>query len=318
MKKLFLTGATGLVGGAILRYFHDAGWYVVVGTSTSELKALAPDIEIVEFQLDPTWNNANLEAVISDCDAVIHSAAIIPAALPKTPKGVQSEEWSNLFSFNSEGSFRLMDLAVKANIRSFINISTLAMFDSGETLFHEDLKPSSNNLYGLSKQVSELEADYFHRISGTDFFNLRIVAPYGFGSRVKAVTPLFVEKALNGQPLQLMGTGNREQVFTYVADIAAACDLAIEGGRPGTYNIAGPRTVTMTELANTVVKLVPNTDSKVIYSGDPDPGEGQSRRVSIEKAQRELNYNPKFDIADGLAEMIRTIQIPLSPLVGIE
>jgi dTDP-glucose 4,6-dehydratase len=310
MKTVFITGATGLIGGAVLRDFHANGWKTIIGSSRANISPVAENVETAAYQLDPQWDMSLLAETIGRSDVIIHTAAVIPAALGNLDDATRAKKLSNLYTFNAEGTYRLMELASSLGVDTFINMSGINMFGPDESVYDEELTPRSVNPYGLSKQISEIHAEYFNRNFDSNFFSFRVVAPYGYGYQIKAVLALFVERAMSDKDLELMGTGAREQVFTYIDDVAYACQLAIERGKPGTYNITGPGAITMKELADTIVKLLPNTKAKVVYRNQPDPNEGQTRIVPLTKATEGLGYSPKFDIAAGLQSMIRDIQNP--------
>jgi nucleoside-diphosphate-sugar epimerase len=314
MKTVLITGATGLIGGAILRHFHAAGWKTIIGSSRTDISPVAKNVETIEYQLNPQWEMEPLTEVIDRSDVIIHAAAVIPAAISKLGEAAKAKELSNLYSFNAEGTYRLMELVSSLGVGTFVNMSGINMFGPDEGVYGEELTPQAVNPYGLSKQISEIHAEYFNRISDSNFFNFRVVAPYGYGYQIKAVLALFVERAMSDNNLELMGTGAREQVFTYVDDVAYACQLAIEGGKPGTYNITGPGAITMKTLADTIIELLPNSKAKVVYNNQPDPNEGQTRSVPLAKAYKGLGFTPKFDIASGLQSMIQEMQNPPAAL----
>jgi nucleoside-diphosphate-sugar epimerase len=309
MKTLFLTGARGLIGNAVLRHFVDAGWSVIVGCSGAARGSM-DRIAVVAFDLADVTGEA-LEEAISKSDAVIHCAAQRPyAELAGTSGGARS-----IYAGNSQGTYDLMEVAARRRVQKFIFMSGVNLYAKPPDLFTEDLPPSPADAYALSKLAGENAAGLFGRTSSTQFFVLRISAPYGAGFTVKAVVPTFVSRALAGQPLQLQGSGLRQQVFTYAADIARACMRAIECENPGTYNIAGAEPVTMQQLAIAVVKAVGGSDVAIEYTGNPDPNEGTRRRVSLERARSLLGWQPAFGIDDGLACMVAEMRNPPRPLL---
>jgi len=306
MKTLLLTGATGLVGGGVLRRFCGSGWRVIMATSTSNVVSNHPLIELISFNLDAVAGNDLMKKAMTRVDAVVHAAGLLPSSgLLNTREGR-----NKLYTLNSQGSYELMEMAANSGVEDFIFISTANMFNSKAEEIHEQLLPEPNNEYELSKIFGEMVADFFGRISSKRFYSLRISAPYGYGWSARAVIPIFLERASVGKPLKLYGTGKREQTFTHVDDIASACEDALNSGCDGTYNIAGPTVVTMVELAEAILNAFPNTKSYIEYTGKADPGESVKRRVLIDKAQREIGYRPTYNIVDGILETVATSSNP--------
>jgi UDP-glucose 4-epimerase len=135
---------------------------------------------------------------------------------------------------------------------------------------------------------------------GVSFTSLRICAPYGPGQEARTVMNLFIEKAIEDAPLLYHGSGERRQDFTYVDDVAEAISLAAEGGPGGIFNIATGRPVTMKQLAELVVDSVEGCTSVVQPSGEEDPQEQETALFSIEKARKDLGWEPKTSLKAGL------------------
>lgn len=304
-RRLVLTGARGLVGDAVLRHFHDLGWHVTAACSGNAQSA-SSRISVVPFDLATASASRELEKAVAECDAIIHSAAILPSSgFLKTSEGTR-----DLYLKNSQGTFDLMAMAARLGVKQFIFLSSANLYAQPPDMISEDIVPSPSDAYMLSKAAGEGIAGMFGQTSKTRFYTLRIAAPYGARFTAKAVIPTFVTRALAGQTLQLMGSGSREQVFTYVGDIARACMAAVDGeAPPGPYNIAGPGPVTMTELADAVARAVGGT-AEITYSGEPDPNEGAKRRISIARAKQYLGWEPFYDLDRGLAEMVAEMRSP--------
>jgi UDP-glucose 4-epimerase len=309
VRTLLLTGARGLIGDAVLRYFRAAGWRIVAACSGA-VRGAVDGITAVPFNLGMV-SGEPLESALSACDAVVHGAALRPSAGTTAPAATARD----LYVKNGQGTFGLMEMAARHRVRSFIFISGVNLFGQPPELISEDVPPSPVDVYMLSKLAGEMAADFFNRTSKTQFYTLRTSAPYGARFTTKAVIPTFVTRAMAGQPLQLMGSGRREQVFTYVDDIARACLLAINADAPGVYNIAGGAPTTMMELAEAVVRAVGETGAAIEFTKAPDPNDGARRRVSIARAKRNLGWEPEYDIDRGLARMVEEIRVPPEPLL---
>jgi UDP-glucose 4-epimerase len=309
-RRLVLTGARGMVGNALLRHFHDLGWHVTAACSGAA-RGTSNRVSVVPFDLGAQKPDAELEKAVAAADAVIHSAALLPSSgLLKTPEGAH-----DLYHKNSQGSFDLMALAARHGVGRFVFLSSANLYSQPPDEIREDIQPTPSDAYMLSKLAGEDAAAMFGRASHTRFYALRIAAPYGAGFTAKAVIPIFVTRALAGQPLELMGSGGREQVFTYVRDIASACEAAITADAPsGPYNIAGPGPATMTELAQAVKRAVGGA-VEISYSGVADPNEGAKRRISISRASEHLGWQPRYDLDRGLTDMVTDIRNPPAPLL---
>lgn len=307
--RVLVTGATGLVGRAVLDHLLARAAAVTMATSTPGVVPRAPRLSVVPFRLDDPVLAPETERALAGCDAVVHAAAVIPspADLMDRTAGLA------VYRRNLAGTTVLMEAAAAASVRSFVYISALNLFPPSAGLVTEETLPAPPNLYVQSKLCGEGVAAQLDRLGPTRFASLRISAPYGPFYRIRAVIPTFVENALAGRPLRLAGTGERRQLFTCAEDVAVACRLCIERTASGVFNIAGARPVSMRELAETVLAVAPDRGSRIKVSGSPDPDGGRHRRASLERARVELGFVPAFDIADGLRAMIAAIEKPSPP-----
>jgi|GEM_PF-506480 len=313
LKTVLITGATGLIGGDILRYFRSINWKVIMATSTKNVVSMDKGIRIIPFNLSDIADNFLFDANFEQIDAVIHAAALIS----------KGHKWGHhnerqAFLDNIAGTFKLIEQSVKCKVKQFIYISGTNIYEQLDQEMLETSTPKPANYYLLSKWFGEEIANFFERQDSTKLCNLRISAPYGPGYRNKSVIPILVERALNGENLELWGTGSREQVFTYVRDISRACKMVIEKEISGTFNITGPGPVSMFDLATTILQVIKNTGSKIIFKEKQDPNEGMRRRISIEAAKTVFNYMPLFDVSAGIADMISIIIEKPQPLYYID
>lgn len=284
-----------------------------MATSTQGVMSLDERIRVVPFALSSVAENSVLDANMPNVDAVVHSAALLPYSIDlNNPVLVRK-----LFFENIMGTFDLAERVVSYGIRHFILISATNLFQPDLEIVDERAQAAPIDIYRLSKWFCE-EITVFFGKNNAGFCALRVSAPYGPNYKTKAVIPTFVERALDGMELNLWGGGLREQTFTYVQDIASACERVIERDVSGVYNIAGPRSVTMKELAEIILQVVGNTGAKIAYTGKFDPSEAIRRQIPIDRASLEFGYVPQYDLYKGIAEMVTQLKNPLPPLYIIE
>src|SRR5690606_36977154 len=93
--------------------------------------------------------------------------------------------------------------------------------------------------YGLTKVAAEDLCRVYAR-SGVETVTLRYFTIFGPGQRPDMAFARFIDAALSGRELAILGDGRQIRDFTYVDDAVAATIAAAEHGTPGAaYNIAG-------------------------------------------------------------------------------
>src|ERR1044072_7217384 len=106
--------------------------------------------------------------------------------------------------------------------------------------------------------------------------------------RAQLVMPIFMKKALAGEPLTVMGDGLQYRNFIYVEDLADAHVRVLERGATGTFHLEGARDVSILELAQGVNRLVPGAAG--ITHTEARPGDYQGRLVSSQHALEVLDW----------------------------
>jgi hypothetical protein len=112
------------------------------------------------------------------------------------------------------------------------------------------------------------------------------------------VLPIFVRKALAGEPLTVTGDGLQHRKFIYVEDLAAGHVLALdEAGKSQTFNLDGTEKVTILQIAETALKL---TGSKMpVEHGPARPGDYGGVEVSSQHVKNVLGWEPRMNWEDG-------------------
>jgi len=120
MKKIFITGASGFIGGAITRKLAKDNWILAMARSASSID------KVQKLGARPIMASLeNVEAsMLKECDMVIHCAAYVE------PYGT----YQQFADVNVEGTRRLLEAAKKAKVKRFIFIGTEAALFTGEDL----------------------------------------------------------------------------------------------------------------------------------------------------------------------------------------
>lgn len=168
------------------------------------------------------------------------------------------------------------------------------------TPFHLD---GAGHIYTSTKMAAEMLCHNYNQLYGVPFTVLRYGIPYGPRMREALLIPVFIKKALNGEPLTVAGDGKQFRKFVHVSDLARAHVLAMdEVAVNQTYNLEGPREVTVLELAERLRVLV-GLHLKIAFVPTRQ-GDFGGRDVSGDKAARELGWRPEIDFVHGLEDTL--------------
>lgn len=122
----------------------------------------------------------------------------------------------------------------------------------------------------------------------------------------------FIVQALRGVDITIYGDGLQTRSFCYVDDMTDAFMRMMNSPAAitGPVNVGNPQEFTMLELAETVLRLC-GSKSGIVYKTLPQDDPRQ-RRPDISQARAKLGWEPKVNLADGLAETIRYFRRALS------
>ena len=161
----------------------------------------------------------------------------------------------------------------------------------------------AGHIYTSSKIASEMICHNYHQLYGVSITVLRYGIPYGPRMREELLIPVFLKKALTGEPLTISGKGDQFRKFVYVSDLARAHLLAMnERAQNETYNLEGSRRVTVLEVAEGIRRLV--GDQVRIEFTPERAGDFGGKDVIAEKARVELAWEPTIEFEEGLRRTV--------------
>jgi UDP-glucose 4-epimerase len=284
--KVCILGAAGFIGKALVGRLDSLGFDLrccdrrggKVGNVRIETVDLANGDEFSEWMTR------------GEPDLIIHLAAQLPSSAADKDIDVIANNFTidrNVYDFVREGDSRL------------IFASSCAVYGGSEIPWREDALLAPDSPYGISKTMGEM---MFRSCPGLNLTVLRISAPFGTDNPRHTVVNIFMERALKGKTLYLYGDGTREQDFVYIEDVCEAFVSAAKKKRPDTYNIASGQSVSMKELASSIVAIT-KSKSKVEFADKADPENGRVVKIEVGKAKLSLGFDASGSLKRGLDRM---------------
>jgi UDP-glucose 4-epimerase len=134
------------------------------------------------------------------------------------------------------------------------------------------------------------------------FTILRYGIPYGPRARPGAVVPIFVKKALQGEPLTIAGDGLQFRKFVYVEDLAEGNVLALKSvAENKIYNLEGSEKVSIRQIAETIQKILGKVEIKFV---EGRPGDFSGKEISNRRALEDLGWEPRVSFEEGVRRYI--------------
>lgn len=165
--------------------------------------------------------------------------------------------------------------------------------------------PIQKSMYAMTKKAIEGVANTYHSLYGVQSIGLRFFTVYGTIGRPDMSYYKFAKAIVKGETIQLYNYGDMRRDFTFVDDIVNGIvkSLAKNVENPRVYNLGRghPR-----KLGDMISILEMNLEQKAITEGVPTPGgEVLVTFADIYRARKELCYEPKIDLEDGLKRFVK-------------
>lgn len=309
-KKIFLTGGAGFIGTKICNLLYkDNEILIYDNLNRNSIKNTdllnEKNIKLVEGDI---LNYSLLKSTIDEFkpNIVIHLAAVagIETVIKNPVKTMK---------VNMIGTYNVLE-ALKddvANIDRFIDFSTSEVF--GSYAYKADESNTTNLApvgearwtYSVSKLAGEHLAHSYHKEYGLPIVSVRPFNIYGPGQVGEGAIHQFVIRAIKNEQIQIHGDGDQIRSWCYVEDFVNGIMLCLEKEEAvgNTFNIGNPRgTITIAMLAQ-IIKDIAKSTSEIVYV-PKNYVDVELRIPSIEKAQKLLGYEAKYDLPLGLEKTI--------------
>lgn len=301
--KILITGGAGFIGSHIVDACVNKGWQVVVVDNliTGKKENLNPkskfyNVDITDFKkLEEIFKKEKPEIVN-------HHAAQIDVR-----KSVANPQYDA--EVNIIGSLNLLELSVRYGVKKFIFAS------SGGTIYGEcqGKKPPKESSpvapespYGCAKLAVEYYMGYYDKVYGLKTVSLRYSNVYGprqdpFGEA--GVVAIFTNRMLKKDKVFIYGDGEQLRDFIYVEDVVTAnLTCMTKEVVSKIYNIGTQKATSVNTLFRILSKLT-DYNEKPIYN-PPRKGELFKSYLDISKAKKELSWQPKVKLQDGLRKVV--------------
>lgn len=192
-------------------------------------------------------------------------------------------------------------------IEKFVLASSSSVYGDAEQLpTSEDALPRPISPYGVTKLAGEQLCFLYARQYGLRVMALRYFSVYGPRQRPDMAMHIFIDAILRGNPIRVFGDGAQTREMTFIEDIVRANLLALQATNgsanhvPRVYNIGGGSRSTINAILETLGEIA-NTQLHLDYQ-PAAAGDHRHGAADISRAQRDLGYEPRVSLEEGLRQ----------------
>jgi dTDP-glucose 4,6-dehydratase len=327
MKTILVTGGAGFIGGNFVHFLLSLQQPLQVInldalTYAGNLDTLQP--------LEKHPNHHFVQGKIQDHDLIFSlferfrpDAVVNFAAESHVDRSIDGP--AEFIDTNIGGTFNLLECAKEhwkslateeASSFRFLHVSTDEVYGSlgSEGMFTESTPYAPNSPYSASKAASDHLVRAWHHTYGLPVLTTNCSNNYGPYQFPEKLIPLFIQKALAGEPLPIYGDGSNVRDWLYVEDHCRAIWRVLESGTPGeVYNVGGNNEMSNLEVVDTLCNLldemVPDSEfrphSQLKAFVNDRPGHDQRYAIDAGKLERELGWTPKETFKTGLRKTVQ-------------
>jgi len=308
-RPALVTGATGLVGGWLVRRLVEAGADVVclvrdwIPQSELMRAGLIDKIKVVRGDV---CDQSLMERTLGEyeVDTIIHLAA-------QTIVGVANRNPVSTFEANIAGTWSLLEASRRSpTVKQIVVASSDKAYGDHEILpYSEEAPLQGKHPYDVSKSCADLIAQAYGKTYNLPVAITRCGNFYGGGDlNWNRIVPGTIRSVLRGQHPVIRSDGQFVRDYFYVEDGAAA-NMALAEGladkpelRGQGFNFSNEIQVTVLELVRRILELM---DSNL----EPDvrneaTNEIRHQYLSAAKAKSMLGWQPRFTFDEGLRRTI--------------
>ena len=302
-KRILVTGGAGFLGNQLCRRLLNEGNEVIcldnffTGDKQNIIDLLPnPFFELIRHDVQ--------EPISLEVDEIYNLAC------PASPPHYQYDPVDTTRT-SVLGAINMLDIAKKCNAK-ILQASTSEVY--GDPEIHPQPESYRGNVsttgiracYDEGKRCAETLFFDYQRQYGVKIKVIRIFNTYGpyMNPDDGRVVSNFIVQALKGKDITIYGNGTQSRSFQYVDDLIEGMIKLMNSKDDfaGPVNIGNPDEFTMLELAQKVIELT-GSKSKLVYRDLPQDDPLQ-RQPIIDLAKKELDWEPKIKLEDGLVKTI--------------
>lgn len=298
-RSIFITGASGFIGANLIRKLlkEDADVHILIRTKKIpwRLKEISDYITI---------HNGDLTNFSSLKKALIKAQPIYIIHLAAYGAYHFQTELNKITSVNIDGTKNLLEASRDIPYKCFINTGSSSEYGFNNKPMRENDFCDPISYYGATKLAATQICKVFAQINNKSIVTFRLFSAYGPYEEPSRFIPTIVKSLIKREEIKIT-PGSQRRDFTYVDDISDAFLKALVLGKKiqgEIINLGTGKEYANDEIVENLFHLV-NKKTRIKKGGYPKRAwDSLHWSADISKAKKILNWQPQYDINQGLLD----------------
>jgi UDP-glucuronate 4-epimerase len=325
VKKILVTGAAGFIGYNLINILAKENNIVGVDDInpyySTELKRNRIELLSSAHPTNFTFNKINLSDkdslkkifIKTDFDYVINLAA--QAGVRYSMENPDAYIQSNIIGF-----YNLLECIKESKVKHFMFASSSSVYGMNKnSIFNkDDCTDAPVSLYAATKKSNEIIAHSYSHLYGIPSTGLRFFTVYGPWGRPDMAYYNFTKMIMNDEIINVYGDGSSLRDYTYISDVVdciknlipiipkSGFEFSKSRALFQIYNIGNNKPVKLIEFINTLEGVI-GKKAKLNFI-ENQKGDVPFTYADIQQTSRDLDYQPKVKITEGLTNFYKWYQ----------
>jgi UDP-glucuronate 4-epimerase len=211
---------------------------------------------------------------------------------------------------NIKGFINILEQAKKVNVKQIVYASSSSVYGLNKKVPFSESDPieTPNSPYACSKIAMEIYAKSYSQLYNMNLIGLRFFTVYGPRGRPDMAPYIFLKAIKENREFYRFGDGTTSRDYTYIDDIVDGIVAACENKKNikcEVYNLGNSTPVSLNDFID--LCAIVSRKKAIFLESQKQLGDVPHTYADISKAKRDLDYEPKVKLRDGLRKMYESI-----------